>query len=122
MSRTSIDFADHGYNHELLKEVWHLAIDAVRMDLVGKHQDEARAIVDLLAPLLNSHGGERWRVGLLAEMRALGINLPEQQWFLAQDGWSDLATASSLPELGLAVVFTEEALREFATFSIFDEP
>lgn len=120
MSRTSIDFDHQAYNYELLREVWRLAIDVVDLDLAGKDQDAARAIVDLLAPISNSDGRERWKSGIFAEIKSLGIDLAETQWFLAQDGWSRLSSASSLPELPSPLVFTEEVLREFATFPIFD--
>jgi len=120
MSRTDIDFDKQAYNRGLLEEIWKLTIDITRNELAEGERFAAGCIVDMLGPHGDSGAAQRWRAGIIAHLGKEGINLANQKWLLADDGWSTPSKVCLLPLLPEAVVFTEASLRFHATFSVLD--
>lgn len=118
MSRTSIDFED-AYNKQLLETAADLVLEVVRKRLAGKGEDEARAIVDCLAPVGPSQLGDSWIELIDAAASRAAASLSEEALALAEGGWKAWNMTSLLPALPKASVLTEEALRAHATFDIF---
>jgi hypothetical protein len=126
MSRTHIDFGASNnlssgaiYNRFLLSEAARLAVSVVNSELAGHGTDEARATVDLLAPLPSEHGAtELWQQLILTAVNEAGIDILAAEWFLSDWGWVALNEISLLPAKGKPSIITVERLREHATFAV----
>lgn len=129
MSRTNIDFGagkelaptnDAHYNRFLFFEAARLAVSAIASELAGGDTTDARAIIDLLAPLGSDQKAiERWKVLTTQAAGELGADIRTAHWFLADDGWGSLEDISLLPVLKNANLVVDELLREHAVFSAF---
>lgn len=112
MARTAID-AGSELNQMFLKNIKRLIADAVA-ELEGKGADEARAIVDLIAPVKGP--GASWLEDLL-EMRAL----MQRKLVLTDRGWTALREARILKAPESPRVLTADRLRQSATFPVIHE-
>lgn len=131
MSRTHIDFGssdDQGsssgatYNRFLLSEAAQLALSVVQNELVGQQLEEARAVVDLLAPWgTDLEATKRWQQLVTSAAETSGNNIKTAAWFLSDRGWESLSETSLLPDAGSLSVLTPQALREHAVFSAYVE-
>lgn len=120
MSRTAIPFGD-AYNLHLLETAVDLSIEVVRKRLAGAGEDEARAIIDFLAPLGSGPAAARWlQLIEQAEERA-EASLSEEAIVLTDDGWQPLNVTSLIPTSSKVTLLTEATLRRHATFSIFHQ-
>jgi hypothetical protein len=83
MSRTHIDFGTNNnlssggiYNRFLLSEAARLAVSVVHDELAEHGTDEARATIDLLAPLPSKHGAtELWQQLISTAVHEAGIDI-----------------------------------------------
>jgi hypothetical protein len=118
MSRTDVDFRK-SFNRLLLYRISKKAVEIVIDGLLGKGVDEARAIIDILSPSFEeTRAGNEWFNVLKEACEEKGINLSEEPIFLTDKGWKAIADASLLPGIESPHVFTEDNLRNHATFSI----
>ena len=127
MSRTHVDFGASDnessssgaiYNRFLLSEAARLAISIVRNELAGHGPDEARAIVDLLAPLTTDHGAtELWQQLTKAAAKEAGVNILTAEWFLSDCGWKAINEIALLPVKNSPSIMTPEMLRKHAAFA-----
>lgn len=116
MSRTSIDF-NNRYNQFLLEQCAALALRVIQNELAGSGEDEARAIVDLIAPFSSDgEAAERWQEALSIAASATGAIIKKERWFLTDQGWRELADAALIPEMSGTVVLTRAVLRVHASF------
>lgn len=118
MNRKSIDFSKD-YNKLLLRRIAKKALDVALVSLAGKGLDEARAIVDILAPFNESQESKYWFDLLMDEIKVKGIELKNEQICLTDQGWSSLVKTSILPLIDSPKVITEEILRSNASFTAF---
>lgn len=119
MSRTDISFND-GYNRRLLNTAAGVVVEVVRGQLAGKHLDEARMIVDMLAP----YGGDaaasaRWTQLVEAAFQRAKSSVDDHALALADRGWRKLGATSLAPDTGRTRLINEGLLRKHATFDIF---
>ena len=120
MSRTDISFND-GYNRRLLNAAACLVVEVVRKQLAGKRLDEARMIVDMLAP----YGGEasasaRWVQLIEAAFQRAKASVEDEALALAEHGWRKLGATALPPDTSRTRLINEHLLRKHATFDIFD--
>jgi hypothetical protein len=120
MSRTDISFND-GYNRRLLNAAASLVVEVVRKQLAGKGLDEARMIVDMLAPFsADAAASVRWvQLVEMAFQRAKAA-VDDEALALAEHGWRKLGATALLPETSRTRLINEHLLRKHATFDIFD--
>ena len=129
MSRTHIDFGTNNnlssgaiYNRFLLSEAARLAVSVVHDELAEHGTDEARATIDLLAPLPSKHGAtELWQQLISTAVDEAGIDIVAAEWFLSDRGWVALNEISLLPVKGNPSTITLKRLREHATFAAYVE-
>lgn len=119
MSRTDISFND-GYNRRLLNAASGVVVQVVREQLAGKHLDEARMIVDMLAP----YGGDaaasaRWAQLVEAAFQRAKASVEDEALALAEQGWRKLGATALAPDTGRTRLINEQLLRKHATFDIF---
>lgn len=131
MSRTHIDFgteddpsSSHAavYNRFLLSEAARLAVYVVAQELAGRGDDEARAVVDLLAPCGGDQdAAKNWQSLTAGVVSAVGAEITAEPWFLSDQGWAALATVSLLPELTDPAVIAPRVLRRNGVFPAYSE-
>jgi|GEM_PF-1170398 len=131
MSRTHIDFGDDTdksqssgaiYNHFLLSQAARLAASVINEELAGRGLDEARAVVDLLAPWGTDQGSaKRWQKLTASAAENSGVEIKTTDWFLSDRGWGALSEISLLPTLDNPSILTPRALREYAAFAAYVE-
>jgi len=90
MSRTQVDFgtgdvraeaASTVYNDFLLGQAADLTVSVVAEELAGRGQNEARAIVDLLAPCGQSPTAiDRWKRLIVTASQARGFEVSSEAW------------------------------------------
>ena len=119
MSRTDISFND-GYNRRLLNTAASVVVEVVRGQLAGKHLDDARMIVDMLAP----YGGDtaasaRWTQLVDAAFQRANASVDDEALALADHGWRKLGATALVPDTGRTRLINEGLLRKHATFDIF---
>lgn len=119
MSRTDISFND-GYNRRLLNTAAGVVVEVVRHQLAGKSLDQARMIIDMLAP----YGGDsaastRWSQLVEAAFQRAKASLDDHALVLAEHGWRKLGATSLAPDTSRTRVIDEGLLRKHATFDIF---
>lgn len=119
MSRTDISFNDE-YNRRLLNTAAGLVVEVVRGQLAGKHLDEARMIVDMLAP----YGGDtaasaRWAQLVEAAFERAKVSFDDEALALADRGWRKLGATALVPDTAQTRLINEGLLRKHATFDIF---
>ncbi len=119
MSRTTINL-NNPYNRLLLSSALEIALDVVLSDLVGRGAEEARAIVDILAPWPGKEStGSRW-FGLIREaLAARQLELPNARIFLSDIGWLALEDISFIPAVDNPSIMNEQLLRKHAQFPTF---
>lgn len=120
MSRTSISF-DDAYNRQLLDTALDLSMNVVRHKLAGRGEQEARAIVDFLAPFGTGQAPTRWTELVTEAEDRTGIKLSPEPIALADKGWAALDSTSLIPASGKVSLLTKDFLREHATFSVFHQ-
>lgn len=119
MTRTDIDF-ENSYNGYLLHAAARKAMEIALSDLKENGLDEARAIVDLLAPWPEEKlAGNRWFENLQMICGSLDVNLCEEQIALTPDGWNSFSLTSLIPSIESASFMTDELLRKHARFPAF---
>jgi hypothetical protein len=119
MSRTDISFND-GYNRRLLNTAAGVVVEVVRGQLAGKHLDEARMILDMLA----AYGGDaaasaRWTQLVEAAFQRVKASVDDEALALADRGWRKLGATALVPDTGRTRLINEGLLRKHATFDIF---
>jgi hypothetical protein len=119
MSRTDISFND-GYNRRLLNTAASVVVEVVRRQLAGKHLDEARMIVDMLAPYGDdAAASSRWTQLVEAAFQRAKASVDDEALALADGGWRKLGATALVPDTGRTRLIDEELLRKHATFDIF---
>jgi hypothetical protein len=131
MSRTHIDFGNTDnqeasagavYNIFLLLETARLALSVIGQELAGRGLEEARAIVDLLAPSGTDYAASsRWHTLTGIAAKALGADITMSAWFLSDHGWKTLRETYLLPSSGTPSILTRPILRKHARFSAYVE-
>ncbi|MDB6174127.1 MAG: hypothetical protein JWL59_3438 [Chthoniobacteraceae bacterium] len=117
MSRTLIDFKN-SYNDFLLKEASMLALQLIAEELAGNGLDEARVIVDLLAPAgSDNEACSRWQSACHEAATETRFAIGDVACFFSDQGWRTLAETSLIPDARGSSVITRNALREHATFA-----
>ena len=128
MSRTSIDFGDEGsdesstaavYNRYLFAAAARLSLSVIAEELAGRGEDEARAIVDLLAPTGHAAASQRWQNALADAAEQQGVSIPTAPWLLSDRGWTPLNGTSLVPTLSDPSVLTPACIRQHATYAAF---
>lgn len=119
MSRTDISFND-GYNRRLLNTAASVVVEVVREQLAGKQLDEARMVLDMLAP----HGSDaaastRWNQLVDAAFQRTKASFDEDALALADRGWRKLSATALVPDTGRTRLIDEGLLRKHATFDAF---
>ena len=118
MSRTAIDFGKK-YNELLMKRIGRMAVEIILESLAGKDVDEARAIVDILAPSSeDAEVGSKWFKILQAVCEEKGLVLTEQPILLTDEEWTSIEYTSLIPEIDSPRVLTQDILREQAAFGV----
>lgn len=118
MSRTDINFKK-SFNKLLLHRIGKEAIEIVLDGLMHKGVDEARVILDILAPSTEeTRAGSEWFNVLKEACEEKGVDLTEKLIMLTDEGWTTISYASLIPEINSPNVLTEDALRNHATFAI----
>ena len=117
MSRTNIDF-EKPFNKLLLRVIAEKAADIILSNMVGNGEEEAEAIIDLLAPLDNGEGNRWW--GMLAEVFSdRDVEIGKENIVLSNEGWNCLSYTRILPEIEPGTVISKDVLRCEATYPIF---
>ena len=117
MSRTDIDF-ENPLNSLLLRTIAEKGVDVVLKSLSGKGEEEAAAIIDILAPT-DSDEGQRWWAALEEVFSGREIEIENQDIALSDEGWRSLVYTSLLPALESDVVIKASLLRAEATYPVF---
>jgi hypothetical protein len=118
MSRTDIDFGKN-YNELLLKRIGHMAIEIILESLAGGDVDQARAILDILAPSVeDAQAGSEWFKILQDVCEEKELKLDEQPIILTDEDWTSIRYTSLIPEIESPNVLTPDILREQATFGV----
>lgn len=107
MSRKAIDFVNEPLNRLLRDTLANCLVEIVRERLAGRGEAEARAIVDLVAPL--PRAAPPWPSEVLGRLRAEAIMFTDR-------GWRRAAAARLVPSLPDARIFTPPRVRESARF------
>ncbi len=119
MSRTDIDF-ENEYNSYLLHAAATKAVEIVHSDLKSHGLDEARAIIDLLAPLPEEKlAGTRWSEHLNSVFGSQQINLCQEKIALTASGWNSFECTSLIPTIVGPAFISEELFRKHACFPAF---
>ncbi len=119
MSRTDISFND-GYNRRLLNTAASVVVEVVRGQLAGKQLDEARMILDMLAPYGSDAAAEtRWTQLVDAAFQRAKVSFDDEALALADRGWRKLGTTALVPDTGRTRLIDEGLLRKHATFDAF---
>lgn len=131
MSRTHIDFGtgdeqgssnDAVYNRFLLSEAARFAVSVIQNELAGRGLDEARAVVDMLAPWGTDQGATgRWQQLTASAADELGADIKTAAWFFSDRGWGMLSETSLLQEMDSPSILTPRTLREHAVFASYVE-
>lgn len=131
MSRTHIDFGteeDQGsssgaiYNRFLLAEAARLATSVIHDELVGGGVNEARAVVDLLAPWgTGQEATKRWQQLTTDAAGKWDAGIETAACVLSDHGWRTLGKTSLLPTVGQPSILTPQALRKHAAFAAYVE-
>lgn len=131
MSRTHIDFGtgdDQGsssgaiYNRFLLAEAARLVTSVVHEELIGGGVDEARAVVDLLAPWgTDQKATKRWQQLTIDAAGKWDAGIETTACVLSDYGWKTLGETSLLPTVDHPSVLTPQALRKHAAFAAYIE-
>jgi hypothetical protein len=116
MSRTYIDFKQ-AYNKLLLKSIAEKSVDVIFSSLAGKGEDEAAAIIDILAPSDNEKGVLWWEY-ITNVFKERGLDITKENIIFSDNGWNNLISTSLLPVLNGALI-DSEMLRLEATYPIF---
>lgn len=117
MSRTSVDF-EEPFNKLILRAIAEKSAHIILSSLSGKGEEEAAAIIDLLAPLDNSEGTQWW--DMLADVFSdRGVEIEKENIVLSDNGWSSLDYTRILPEITPGTVISKEAMRVVATYPVF---
>lgn len=124
ISRTSIDFGDGEtaasaaaiYNRYLIGQAAELAIDVIETELAGNGLEQARMVLDLLAPSGNASEYERWRRMLSEAAARRGRDLTVAQWILCDRGWRALRDVVVIPAKSPMKLLHDRVLRVIADF------
>jgi len=119
MSRTSIDFKQP-FNQLLLRAVAEKSSDIILSSLAGNGEEEAAAIIDILAPQDSDEGRLWWDV-LATVFSERGLEIENEDIALSDDGWSSLSYTRLLPEIASGTVIDSAMLRCEATYLVFAE-
>ena len=119
ISRTAIDFGKP-FNQLLLGTIARKALNIIHSRLAGRALDEARAIIDILAPLPDTGDyGRRWWSLLQQTASGREPNVREFPFALTDTGWNSFRQSKLLPVLNNPVVISGEKLRSKATFPVY---
>ncbi len=119
MSRTDISFNDC-YNRRLLNTAAGLVVEVVRAQLADKHLNEARMIVDMLAPFgADAAASTRWVELVEAAFHRAEASIDDEVLALAEHGWRKLGATVLPPDTRRTKLINEHLLRKHATFDIF---
>lgn len=124
ISRTSIDFGDGAaglsaaavYNRYLVEQAANLALDVIETELAGKDVEQARMVIDLLAPAGSEPAAARWRQGLAAAAASRRRDLTALPWILSDRGWHALREVVVLPAKLPTRLLHDATLRDAACF------
>ncbi|HEY3374639.1 MAG TPA: DUF3883 domain-containing protein [Candidatus Aquicultor sp.] len=119
MSRTDVDFSQP-LNMLLLRSIARKVTGVIFNSLVGRGEDEAAAIIDLVS-YADGAAGERWWSTISTLWKEEGINIADQNICLTDKGWAALKTASILSVVEDAEVLSPSLLRESACYPAFIE-
>jgi len=119
MSRTNIDF-EKPYNQLLLKAIAEKSSDIILSSLAGSGEEEAAAIIDILAPL-DSNEGDLWWGMLTTVFSARSVKIESENIALSDFGWNNFNSTRLLPDINLGVVINSAILRSEATYPVFAE-
>ena len=117
MSRTHIDF-EKPINKLLLRVIAEKSADIILSNLAGNNEEEAEAIIDLLAPSDNDEGN-RWGRMLAEVFSDNGVEIEKEKIVLSDEGWNSLSNTRMLPEIKPGTVISKEMLRSEATYPVF---
>ncbi len=121
ISRTEVDFAKP-FNKLLIKKMAKKAADIVSGHLAGKGLDEARAILDILAPISSQEAnGKEWFSLVENEFLQHGLDIKEEPLIQTFNDWKSVKQARLPPRLDEPRVFTEKLFYKSATFDIINE-
>jgi len=116
ISRTDIDF-ENAYNGFLLRAAAQKAMEVSLADLKSHGVDEARAIIDMLAPWPDEKlPGERWFENLRIASAMLEIDIRGELLALTDSGWASFGCSRLVPSVYSANLLTEEKIRQHACF------
>lgn len=119
MSRTDISFND-GYNRRLLNTAASVVVEVVRAQLAGKQLDEARMVLDMLAPYgSDAAASTRWTQLVDAAFQRAKVSYDDEALALADRGWRKLGATALVPDTGRTRLIDEGLLRKHATFDVF---
>jgi len=119
MSRTDISFND-GYNCWLLNTAAGMVVEVVRGQLAGRQLDEARMVLDMLAPYGSDEAAKkRWAQLVDAAFQHAKVSFDDEALALADRGWRKLGTTSLVPDTSRLRLIDEGLLRKHATFDAF---
>ncbi|MBI5515255.1 MAG: DUF3883 domain-containing protein [Deltaproteobacteria bacterium] len=107
MSRKAIDFVNEPLNRLLRDTLANCLVEVVQKRLIGRGEVEARAVIDLLAPLPGVTSP--WPTEVLRRLRGDALLLTDR-------GWRSAATARLAPALPDARIFTLQRVRQTAQF------
>ena len=119
MSRTDISFND-GYNRRLLNTAASVVVEVVRGQLAGKQLDEARMVLDMLAPYgSDAAASTRWTQLVEAAFQRAKVSFDDEALALADRGWRKLGATALVPDTSRTRFIDEGLLRKHATFDVF---
>ncbi len=118
MSRTDINIKKN-YNKLLFKRIGQLAVDIALGSLAGKDVDQAKAILDILAPSqVEVPAGKEWFEIINKVCEQKDIDLVEQAIILNEKEWTSIRNTSLIPEIDTPNVLTQEVMRENVTYGV----
>lgn len=119
MSRTDISFND-GYNRRLLNTAASVVVEVVRRQLAGKQLDEARMVLDMLAPFgSDAAASTRWTQLVEAAFQRAKVSFDDEALAPADRGWRKLGATALIPDTSRTRLIDEGLLRKHATFDAF---
>ena len=119
MSRTDISFTD-GYNRRILNTAVGLVAEVVCHQLANKSLDEARMIIDMLAPLgSNTAASARWVQLVDSAFLRAKTSIDDEELALTEHGWRKLHKTFLVPDTSRTGLIDQDVLRRHATFEIF---
>ena len=119
MSRTDIDF-EKPFNQLLLKTIAEKSSDIILSSLAGSGEEEAAAIIDILAPLDSDEGYHWWEV-LTTVFSERDVEIENENIALSDYGWNSFNRTSLLPNIESGIVINSAMLRSEATYPVFAE-